>query len=188
MTTALLIVDVQYDFLPGGALGVPAGDEVVAPLVGAARSGRFDVLAASRDAHPADHCSFARQGGPWPPHCVEGTRGAELHPLVTSLPLDVVVDKATTPEIDAYSAVDGTGLAAALKARGVDTVVVVGLATDYCVHASARDARAAGFDVVVPRDAVRAVDVEAGDGERALAELASLGVDVVDRVADAACG
>ena len=86
--------------------------------------------------------------------------------------------------------VDGSyaEFAAALKARGVDTVVVVGLATDYCVHASARDARAAGFDVVVPRDAVRAVDVEAGDGERALAELASLGVDVVDRVADAACG
>lgn len=186
MNAALVIVDVQHDFLPGGALGVPRGDEVLAPIAGAARSGRFAVVVASRDAHPEDHCSFAAQGGPWPVHCVDGEHGGELHPLIAALPLDHVVAKATTAEVDAYSALDGTGLAGWLRAHRIDTVVVTGLATDYCVRATARDALAAGFHVIVPRDAVRAVDVAPGDGERALAELAGLGVEVVDRVADAA--
>ena len=175
--TALVIVDVQHDFLPGGSLGVPAGSEVVAPLVAAAAEA--DVVVASRDAHPADHASFLGRGGTWPVHCVAGTRGAELHPEIASLPPDLVVDKATASDRDSYSAFDGTGLAGYLRSEGVDRVVVGGLATDYCVAATARDALAAGFATTVLAAASRPVDVTPGDGERALAALAAAGIEVV---------
>lgn len=173
---ALLVVDVQHDFLPGGALGVPDGDRVLAPtgrLLAAAR-GAGATLAASRDRHPADHVSFAARGGPWPPHCVAGTDGAALHP---SLDLSgvAVLDKGTDPDVDAYSAFDGTGLLARLRDAGVRRVVVCGLATDYCVRATALDALAGGLATVVVEDAVAAVDVQAGDGDRALAELRAAG-------------
>ena len=113
VSVALLIVDVQHDFLPGGALAVPDGDAVVDAIEAAA--GTVDLVVASRDAHPADHCSFAAQGGIWPPHCVEGTHGAELHPTIAALEPDLVVEKATESDRDAYSAFDGTGLADALR-------------------------------------------------------------------------
>jgi nicotinamidase/pyrazinamidase len=174
--TALLIVDVQHDFLPGGALGVAHGDEVIAPLVAVAPMA--DVVVASRDGHPPDHCSFAAQGGSWPPHCVEGTHGAELHDAIAELEPDHVVVKATTPAVDAYSAFDGTGLADWLRAEGVERVAVGGLATDYCVRASALDALAAGFEVVVLEDACRGVEVHQGDSARALAELRGAGAHV----------
>jgi nicotinamidase-related amidase len=174
--TALLIVDVQHDFLPGGALGVAHGDEVIAPLAAVAPTA--DVVVASRDGHPPDHCSFVEQGGTWPPHCVEGTRGAELHPDVAALEPDHVVVKATTPAVDAYSAFDGTDLADWLRERGVERVAVGGLATDYCVRASALDALAAGFEVVVLEDACRGVDVREGDSARALAELRAAGARI----------
>ena len=175
--TALLIVDVQHDFLPGGALGVPAGDEVVAPLVAAAHEA--DLVVASRDAHPPDHVSFREQGGTWPVHCVDGTTGAELHPEIAALPPDRVVDKATRAETDAYSAFDGTDLASYLRDAAVERVLVGGLATDYCVRATALDAAAAGFTTAVLARACRAVDVEPGDGVRALAELEVAGVEVI---------
>jgi nicotinamidase/pyrazinamidase len=176
MGTALLIVDVQHDFLPGGALGVPDGDAVIAPLVAAADAA--DLVVASRDDHPAEHSSFAAQGGAWPPHCVHGTHGAELEPRIAALEPDIVVDKATTPEVDAYSAFDGTGLADELRRRGIDRLVVGGLATDYCVRASVLDALREGFAVTVLRDAVRGVDVTAGDSERALDEMRAAGAEI----------
>lgn len=172
MKTALLIVDVQQDFLPGGALGVPDGDRVVEPLVRAAAGA--DIVVKTKDAHPEGHCSFAAQGGPWPDHCIEGTRGAELHPQIAALTGDVVA-KATTLEVDAYSGFDGTGLAEDLRARGVERVFVGGLATDYCVKATVLDGLHAGLDVTVLTDAIAAVDVQPGDGERALKEMTGAG-------------
>jgi nicotinamidase/pyrazinamidase len=174
---ALLVVDVQNDFLPGGALGITGGDLIVAPinrLLAAWRAHGLPVFM-SRDWHPAGHCSFAAQGGPWPQHCVAGTRGAEFAPALATGPDDVVISKATRPDRDAYSALDGTPLAAALRARNVGRLFVAGLATDYCVRATGRDARAAGLDVVVLADAVCAVNVQPGDGDRALAELEAEG-------------
>jgi nicotinamidase/pyrazinamidase len=176
VTVALLIIDVQHDFLPGGALAVPDGDAVVPGLVQAAEGA--DLIVASRDAHPADHCSFVAQGGIWPAHCIEGTHGAELHPAIAALRPAVVIDKATTSDRDAYSAFDGTGLAATLRDRGVDRLVVGGLATDYCVRASVLDALREGFEVTVLADGVRGVEVEAGDTERALREMREAGAVV----------
>lgn len=174
--TALLIVDVQRDFLPGGALAVPDGGAVLAPLERLARE--VDLVVASRDWHPAGHRSFAEQGGGWPMHCVQGTAGAELHPRIAALRPALVVDKGERADREAYSAFDGTGLTEALRERGVERLLVGGLATDYCVRASALDALRAGFDVVVVEDAVRAVDVQPGDGERALAEVRDAGGSV----------
>jgi nicotinamidase/pyrazinamidase len=176
MSVALLIVDVQHDFLPGGALAVPDGDAVLDALEAAAPT--VDLIVASRDAHPVDHCSFAAQGGIWPPHCVEGTHGAELHSDIAALEPDIVVDKATARDRDAYSAFDGTGLADTLRARGVDRLVVGGLATDYCVRASVLDALHEGFAVTVLADGVRGVEVNAGDTERALDEMREAGAVV----------
>lgn len=176
---ALLVVDVQNDFLPGGALGIDGGDRIVPPLnrlLAAWRAHGLPVYL-TRDWHPPDHCSFAARGGPWPVHCVAGTRGAEFSPLLDRAPGDTVVSKATRPERDAYSALDGTTLAGDLRRAGVRRVFIGGLATDYCVRATGRDARAAGLEVVVLSDAVCAVDVQPGDGERALAELAAAGVE-----------
>ncbi len=174
---ALIVVDVQRDFLPGGALGVPEGDAVV-PVINRCVA-RFQAaglpVVASRDWHPQGHCSFAEQGGPWPPHCVAGTPGAELADAL-ELPADcLLVSKATTEEKDAYSAFEGTDLAERLRDLGVTRVFVGGLATDYCVLNTALDARKHGFRVVLLEDAVRAVDVQPGDGERALGRMRESG-------------
>lgn len=174
---ALIVVDVQRDFLPGGALGVPAGDEVVAPLNRAIE--RFErarqPVFYSRDWHPPDHCSFRAQGGPWPPHCVAGTAGAGFPQSLQVLPNAIVISKATTPERDAYSAFQGTTLEAQLKAVGVRRVFVGGLATDYCVKATVMDAIKAGFEVELLGQAMRAVEVQPGDGRRALEEMLQSG-------------
>ena len=174
---ALIVVDVQRDFLPGGALAVARGDEVIAPLNEAARA--FELagrpIFASRDWHPANHCSFKARGGPWPPHCVAGTPGAEFAGGLALPASAIVVSKATTADADSYSAFGGTDLAAQLRLRGVRRVVVGGLATDYCVLNTVLDARAEGFDVLVLTDAVRAVEVTAGDGERAIAKMEQAG-------------
>lgn len=185
---ALIVVDVQRDFLPGGALGVPAGDEVVAPLnrvIEAFAAADLPVFF-SRDWHPANHCSFRAQGGPWPPHCVAGTDGANFAPELRVPPKSVVVSKATAPEQDAYSAFQGTTLAAQLGAAGVKRVVVGGLATDYCVKATVLDARRHGFEVEVLDDAIRAVEVASGDGARALAEMREQGARIAPTSAVAA--
>lgn len=173
---ALIVVDVQRDFLPGGSLAVPGGDEVVPVLNRYIR--RFEGAApivATRDWHPADHCSFAARGGPWPPHCVQGTPGAEFAPDL-ALPEDaLIVSKAMGSERDAYSGFDGTGLESLLKRQGTERVFVGGLATDYCVLETVKDARKAGFEVLLLADAIRAVGVEPGDEEAALAEMRDAG-------------
>lgn len=167
---ALVIVDVQNDFLPGGSLAVPHGDEVVAPLGAlAARFSRAGLpVIATRDWHPADHCSFHARGGPWPPHCVAETPGAAFAPGLVLPPGTLVVSKADTAEADAYSGFEGTDLHERLESLSVKRIFVGGLATDYCVFNTVRDGLAKGYGVVLLTDAMRAVDVAPGDGERAL--------------------
>lgn len=174
---ALLVVDVQDDFLPGGALGITGGDAIVAPinrLLEAWRSRGLPVYL-SRDWHPPGHCSFAAQGGPWPEHCVAGTPGAQFARRLRTDPQDTVISKATRADRDAYSALDGTPLADSLRSRGITRLFVAGLATDYCVRATGLDARGAGLDVVVLTDAVCAVNRQHGDDARALEALAAAG-------------
>jgi nicotinamidase/pyrazinamidase len=175
---ALIVVDVQNDFCPGGALAVSGGDAVVDPINRLAAEAAFVV--ATRDWHPPDHGSFAAGGGPWPVHCVRDTPGAQLHPGIDASQVDAVVDKGQSRDAEGYSAFEGTELERLLRDRGVDTVDVAGLALDYCVKATALDARRAGFDVVVHRDATRAVEVSPGDGDRAVNDLRAAGVEVVD--------
>ena len=175
---ALIVVDVQNDFCPGGALAVPNGDEVVAPINQLASEAPFVV--ATRDWHPADHGSFAEQGGPWPVHCVAGTPGAELHPGVDRSRVDAIVDKGQAPDREGYSGFEGTELERLLREHDVEAVDVAGLALDYCVKATALDARRAGLAVTVHRGATRPVEVQPGDGERAVEELRAAGVEVVD--------
>lgn len=175
---ALLVVDVQRDFLPGGALAVPDGDAVVAPLsvwirrfVAAGRP-----VFATRDWHPADHCSFAPQGGPWPPHCIAASPGAELAPgLELPVAAASIVSKATQRAADAYSGFEGTDLDARLRASGVRRLFVGGLATDYCVLNTVQDALRLGYRVVLLVDCIRAVDVQAGDGARAMVAMLAAG-------------
>jgi nicotinamidase/pyrazinamidase len=168
-TDALLVVDVQNDFCPGGALAVPAGGDVVEVINWL--TPRFSHVIATQDFHPPGHSSFAEQGGPWPAHCVQGTRGADFHPGLDLDRIDEIVQKGTDLETDGYSGFAGTDLADRLGRRGVDRVFVTGLATDYCVRATALEAIEQGFDVVVLTDAIAAVDVNDGDGERALEEM-----------------
>jgi nicotinamidase/pyrazinamidase len=175
---ALIVVDVQNDFCPGGALAVPDGDAVIEPINRLAETVPFVV--ATRDWHPPDHGSFQSQGGPWPVHCVAGTTGAELHPGLSRERIDTVIDKGQDRGSPGYSGFEGTGLERLLRDRGVDTVHVAGLALDYCVKATALDARSAGFDVVVHAGATRAVEVEPGDGQRAVESLREAGVRVVE--------
>jgi len=174
---ALLIIDLQVDFLPGGALGVASGHEVVAPInrLIALFGEQGLPIVASRDWHPGNHCSFAAQGGPWPPHCVADTPGAAFTAEL-ALPDDaIVVSKADSAASDAYSAFAGTGLAAQLRARGVQRVTVCGLATDYCVLNTVSDALEEGFDAIIVPEAMRAVDVQPGDGRRALDRMVARG-------------
>jgi nicotinamidase/pyrazinamidase len=175
---ALIVVDVQNDFCPGGALAVPDGDAVVDAVNRMAADAPFAV--ATRDWHPPDHGSFAAQGGPWPVHCVRDTPGAQLHPGIDASHIDAIVDKGQASHLDGYSGFEETDLERLLREHDVDTVDVAGLALDYCVKATALDAKRAGLNVIVHRDATRAVEVSPGDGERAVAELRAAGVEVVD--------
>jgi len=176
---ALVIVDFQNDFTPGGALAVPHGDEIGDRVRELLNSGRFDLVVATRDWHPPDHGSFAEQGGRWPPHCVAGTPGAELHDAVPRDRVDVVIDKGTDPATEGYSGFEGTKLAELLRERGIDRVTIVGLATDYCVRATALDALGEGFEVVLDRAGVRGIDAQPGDIDRALREVEAAGGRVV---------
>ncbi|MDQ6804216.1 MAG: nicotinamidase [Actinomycetota bacterium] len=172
---ALIVIDVQNDFCPGGTLAVPEGDQIIEDVNRLACEA--PLVIATRDWHPRDHGSFAERGGTWPVHCVRDTPGAQLHPELRAK-LDVIIDKGQAPDLEGYSGFEDTDLERLLRVRGVDTVHIVGLALDYCVKATALEARHAGFDVVVHREATRAVDVEPGDGERAVEELRSAGVQV----------
>ncbi len=178
MARALVIVDFQNDFCPGGALAVPDGDAIAGRINDLAGSGEYDVVLATRDWHPPDHGSFAEQGGPWPVHCVAGTPGAELHHALDPTPIDAVIDKGQDSGTDGYSGFEGTDLAALLRSHGVDEVTVVGLATDYCVKNTALDALREGFSVTVDSTAVRGVDVEPEDSTRALDQVRAAGASV----------
>ncbi|WP_170457241.1 bifunctional nicotinamidase/pyrazinamidase [Ruegeria arenilitoris] len=188
MTHALIVIDVQNDFCPGGALAVPNGDEIVAPIN--AMMPDFDAVILTQDWHPAGHSSFASSHpgkapydlvemryGPqvlWPDHCVQGTPGAEFHPDLRT-DADLILRKGFRSAIDSYSAffendhTTPTGLEGYLRTRGIDRLTLVGLATDFCVHYSAVDAARLGFDVTVRTDACRAIDL---DGSLAAAEQA----------------
>ena len=174
---ALLIVDLQNDFLPGGALAVPRGDLVIDPINALIDlyHGRGLPIYASRDWHPDAHCSFTAQGGPWPPHCVAGSEGA-LFSEALRLPEEaIVISKALTAAEDAYSAFSGTGLVRSMLADGVTRLAVCGLATDYCVLNTVLDGIEAGFEVMLVLEATRAVEVAPGDGDRALARMLAKG-------------
>jgi nicotinamidase/pyrazinamidase len=173
---ALIVVDVQNDFCPGGALAVPDGDQVIEPINRLAEQVPFVV--ATRDWHPPDHRSFRDQGGPWPVHCVRYSSGAQLHPKLDSSRIDAVVDAGREPEHEGYSGFEHTDLERLLRDSDIETVHVAGLALDYCVKETALDARRAGFEVVLHRDATRAINVTEGDDERAIEELRTAGVRV----------
>ena len=182
---ALLIVDLQNDFCPGGALAVAGGDAVL-PVVNrlAARAAALGLpVYASRDWHPIDSAHFAANGGPWPTHCVAGTAGARLHPDLALPAGAMVVTKGVARDEHGYSAFDGTvtgrgPLLDDLRARGVDHLIVGGLATDYCVRATVLDARRHGLGVTVVEDGVRAVNLTEGAGTRALADMREAGAEV----------
>jgi nicotinamidase/pyrazinamidase len=186
--SALLLVDVQNDFCPGGALAVPEGDQVVPVLNAWTRAflaaGR--PVFASRDWHPANSVHFVTGGGPWPPHCVQGTPGADFHPGLAVPPEVVVLSKGMDPAesggYSAFEAIDAEGrtLAERLRQAGVRRLYVGGLATDYCVRASVLDALRAGLAVTVIGDGVRGVDVTPGDSARALEEMKVAGATVID--------
>jgi nicotinamidase/pyrazinamidase len=173
MSRALLIIDFQNDFTSGGALEVPGGDEIAEPVRRLAAE--YAHVFATKDWHPPDHASFETEGGPWPVHCVQGTHGAELHPAMRDIEVEAIVDVGVERDDEGYSGFEKSKLADLLHERGIQEVTVVGLATDYCVRASAIDACREGFDTTVVTDAIRAVEVEPGDGERALEDMKRAG-------------
>ena len=179
MTRALVIVDFQNDFCPGGALAVPDGDAIAGRINELAGSGEFDLVVATRDWHPPDHGSFAENGGPWPVHCVAGTPGAELHHALDPTPIDAIFDKGQERDTEGYSGFEGTDLAKLLRDRDVDRVTVVGLATDYCVKNTVLDALREGFKVRALTEAMRAVNLRPGDDARALEEMRRAGAEIV---------
>lgn len=179
-TDALIVVDPQVDFFPGGALPAPGGDGIL-PTVNRClhRFAELDLpVVITRDWHPPDHCSFQEQGGPWPEHCVQGTAGAELHPGLEPPPMFSMVHKATSSDREAYSDFEGTGLEDHLRSIGVERIVVTGLVVEYCIRAACLDGRHAGFEVVLLTDGTRPVDEE--DGSRVLDELREAGVGLVE--------
>jgi nicotinamidase/pyrazinamidase len=175
---ALLIIDFQNDFTSGGALEVPDGDAIAPRLNELIASGNFDLVVATRDWHPPDHGSFKEQGGPWPPHCVQGTPGAELNAALDADQVDAIVNAGYRPDLEGYSGFEETDLDEVLREHGIDEVTVVGLATDYCVKETAADALRHGLTVTVDRRGIRGIDVEPGDSERALDELRAAGAEI----------
>jgi nicotinamidase/pyrazinamidase len=174
---ALIVVDMQRDFMPGGALPVPEGDKIIPRcneyIEEFKRKGAM--IVATRDWHPPNHISFKERGGPWPAHCVQNTPGAEF---VVDLPEDaVIISKATEPDKEAYSGFEGTNLAEILRKAGVKRVYICGVATEYCVKATALDALRHGFEVYLLRDAVKGIKLE--DEARALEELKRAGVKML---------
>lgn len=180
---ALLLVDIQNDFLPGGALPVPEGNAIV-PIVRSYidmfRNVPASILA-TRDWHPRHHCSFRPRGGPWPVHCVAGTPGAEPPPALDLPSSVVIVHKGTRPKADAYSGFQDTGLDGQLRAMGVRRLFVGGLATDYCVLHTVSDARTLGYPVYLLLDAIRAVNVNPGDSDAAEQQMVRRGAVPVRR-------
>ena len=175
--TALIVVDVQNDFCPGGALAVREGGEVVPVfnryLESFVKAGL--PIYACRDWHPKNHKSFKAQGGPWPPHCVQDTPGADFHPDLKLPANAVIISKAWRSEDESYSEFEGTNLVLYLKRKGVRRVLVGGLATDYCVKHTVLDACRLGFETYLLTDASRGIDVKKGDSEKAVEEMKNAG-------------
>jgi nicotinamidase/pyrazinamidase len=179
---ALIVVDVQNDFLSGGSLAVPDGDAVIAPLSRVVNvfQPRGLKIYATRDWHPAQHCSFKQQGGAWPAHCVADTPGAEYAQGLGLPAFTIMISKATSADKDAYSAFEGTKLDFQLKMYGIKRLIIGGLATDYCVLNTVRDAIKLGFQVYLLTDAIRAVNVHPGDGDKAIAEMVAQGAHMIE--------
>lgn len=184
-STALIMVDPQYCFMPGGSLPVTDGDQVVSVLKSYAqkitKAGGW--IVASRDWHPQDHVSFKSNGGIWPDHCVQNTDGAKFHADLQDVLKQKntwVVSKGVKADDDAYSAFQNTGLETQLRAKGVKTVLIGGLATDYCVKSTALDAIKNGFKVYLLNDASKGVEWKAGDIERSVKEMQSAGAKVFE--------
>jgi nicotinamidase/pyrazinamidase len=177
---ALIVVDVQNDFCPGGTLAVPHGDEVIAPLNKLIDEflERGDPVYKSRDWHPPSTQHFTAYGGTWPVHCVQNTEGAQFHPALRDDARIKVICKGLG-DTDGYSAFDGTDLDAQLKNDGVEEVVVGGLATDYCVKNTVLEALRQGYKVKAVEDAMRPVELRPGDGERAIEEMRAAGAKIV---------
>lgn len=172
---ALLIVDVQNDFCPGGTLAVPGGDRVV-PVINSLMDA-FEIIVASKDWHPRETVHFKK----WPPHCVQGSPGADFHPALNAAKIQKTFLKGTLNKDDGYSAFEATNedLSHFLKGRGVTDLYVTGLATDYCVKASVLDAEKNGFETYLVEDAVAAVNVSPGDDEKAMREMRKTGVVLI---------
>jgi nicotinamidase/pyrazinamidase len=179
---ALVIVDVQYDFLPGGALAVPESDQILPVLnkyIGIFERRGLPIYM-TRDWHPVDHCSFKEYGGPWPAHCVAGTRGAAFSEDLKFSSPTIIVSKATTPERECYSDFGTTNCEASLRATGIGRLFVGGLATDYCVFNTVKDALALGFTTFLLRDAIRGVNVQPDDSQKAEQEMIRLGARPIE--------
>ena len=178
---ALLIVDVQMDFLPGGTLAVPRGNEVIAPLnqyIHVFMENNLPIYA-SRDWHPKTHCSFSDQNGIWPPHCIQNSYGAEFSKSL-NLPIQtIIISKAMSPGQDAYSAFDGTQLNDLCRHSGTKRLFIGGLATEYCVLSTVEEALKYGFDVCVLSDAIRAINIEQHDGEKAIGKMKAAGAVII---------
>jgi len=175
--SALIIVDVQKDFCPGGALPVSYGDRVV-PIFNTYINRFLRVgapMVATRDWHPSNHISFQDRGGSWPPHCVQGSEGAKFHPELKLSNDMKIVSKGVDPKREQYSDFQGTGLADLLKEKGVETVYIGGLATDYCVKATVLDALEIGFKTILLMDASKGVDVNPGDSDKAVEQMVMKG-------------
>ena len=179
--TALIVVDVQNDFCPGGSLAVPKGDQVIPPINRMIqRSQKVNIpIFFTRDWHPAKHISFVEQGGPWPIHCVQNSPGAEFRPSLQLPENATIINKGYLINDDSYSGFQGTDLAKRLNETDVDYVFVCGLATDYCVKKTVLDALKYNFHVKVVKDAIRGVDIKVGDSEKALKEMHDNGVKIV---------
>jgi nicotinamidase/pyrazinamidase len=178
---ALIVVDVQNDFCPGGALPVPEGDRVV-PILNqyiARFQSTGSPIFATRDWHPPDHISFKQRGGIWPPHCIQGTDGARFHPELRLPEKTQVISKGTHPTTEAYSGFQGTDFADRLRSSGVRRLFVGGLATDYCVKSTVLDGAREGFEVYFLEDASRGVEVNRGDTRRSIDEMKSAGARAI---------
>jgi nicotinamidase/pyrazinamidase len=179
---ALIVVDVQNDFCPGGSLAVADGNEVVAPLNRLIKEflDRGEPVFKTRDWHPATARHFEKHGGVWPVHCVQNTSGAEFHPDLSDDPRITIISKGVDENADGYSGFDGTNLAQVLRDQGMEEVWVGGLATDYCVKHTVLDARREGFAVKALTDAMRPVNLKPIDGAKAIAEMRAAGAEIVD--------
>jgi len=182
---ALIVVDVQNDFCPGGSLAVAEGTAVVPPLNRLIKEflDHGEPVFKTRDWHPARTKHFEFYGGTWPVHCVQNTPGAEFHPDLIDDPRITIVSKGIDESADGYSGFDGTNLAEILREQGVEEVWVGGLATDYCVKHTVLDARGAGFEVKALADAMRPVNLNPGDGEQAIEEMREAGAEIVGAAA-----